>query len=140
MRSTSAAMICLAAGVLIGCGRSYHLPGHNEHNLSHPPDVVLRQGSRVLAVSTGLTLLPLVPAIMTSSDPDVVAVDIPFRNNRDTTYLVAKRPGTARLKYGWTPEYGGPPEHDASNVGFSVTVLPPDQMPKVMQRVKPGPR
>jgi len=105
--------------MLSGCGRSYLLPGHREANLNHPPDVTLQQGVRVKAISTGFYFHPtLVPAFMESSDPEVVAIEVPPENNSGDAYLIAKQPGTATVRYGWVSDY------DASNEGFIVNVVP----------------
>lgn len=47
---------CLAL-LVTGCGRFYHLPGHNSHNITHPPPVTMKAGERCKAISSGITLL-----------------------------------------------------------------------------------
>lgn len=118
-RATILRVLLLAGAIMLGgCGRIYHLPGHTEANLNQPPDITLRQGDRVRAISTGIVLLPLVPAFMESSNPGVVEVDVPTANNWGSAYLIAKALGTATVKYGWVPD------DDAPNRGFVVTVVP----------------
>ncbi len=105
--------VCLV--MVTGCGRTYHLAGHHKANLNHPPDILLFQGDRVKTISTGLVLFVLGPAHMDSSDPGVVQVDTHGRN-LDKATLIAKRPGTAIVKYGWVPD-------ETPNQGFLVTVV-----------------
>jgi hypothetical protein len=101
------------------CNRIYLLPGHEDGNLRHPPDITMRPGERRKAITTGMTLFVLVPAWMESSDPDIVEVQLP---DKDTAYLVAHRPGVATVRY--RDRYDGP--NDPPNVGFEVRVVPED--------------
>lgn len=107
-----------SALLLAGCGRMYHLSGHRESNVSHPPDITLRQGDRVKAISTGVVLFSLVPAFMESSNTDLVEIEVPPVDNLDTAYLLARRPGTANVCYRWVRD------SDVPNEGLTVTVLP----------------
>lgn len=104
--------------ILSGCGRFYHLPGHRAANLNHPPNITLYEGDRIRAISTGIVCFVMVFAVMESTDPEIVEVEIPLVRNLDTAYLIAKRPGKATVRYGYVPDGHGP------NDGFVVTVLP----------------
>lgn len=102
---------CLAL-LVTGCGRFYHLPGHNSHNITHPPPVTMKAGERCKAISSGITLLMPVPAHITSSDTNIVSVEMP---NYYTAYLVAHRAGTATVTY-----Y---PNWDSLRGSFKVRVI-----------------
>ncbi len=117
MKSKSLALAVVTL-TLIGCGRHYHLPGHNQSNLNHPPDVTLTVGQRVRAVSTRYVMFVMPPAEMTTSDPAIVAVDMPDQHNLDEAYLVAKSAGKATVKY------SSGVDSDKPNEGFEVTVVP----------------
>ena len=95
-----AILLVFLALLAMGCGRFYHLPGHNSRNITHPPPVTMKVGERCKAISTGMTLMMPIPADMTSSDTNVVSVEIP---DYYTAYLVAHRTGTATVTYypGW---------------------------------------
>ena len=113
-------LLVMAISAIGGCNRAYHLPGHNEKNLNHPPDITMRVGGRRKAISTGLTLFVLIRAHMSSSDPDVVSVELPDWN---TAYLVGKRPGTATVRY-YYERRDGSTDPDRANEGFQVEVIP----------------
>ncbi|MEM9251305.1 MAG: hypothetical protein AAGB29_03050 [Planctomycetota bacterium] len=84
-----------------------------------PPDITMDAGQRLQAISTGLTIKALVPAAMESDDPEIVEVFIPPINNSGDAYLIAKRAGTARVRYGHSQIELTPPGD-----WFEVTVLP----------------
>jgi hypothetical protein len=110
--------VVIVVGTCSGCGRTYHLPGHNEHNLKAPPDLTMRVGDRRKAITTGLTVKDMLHAraSLTSASPDVVRVEVP---SRGTANVVAGSVGSARLRY--YPRMDRP---DPDNQGFLVTVLP----------------
>lgn len=100
------------AFLMIGCGRIYHLPGHNEDNFTAPPSVVMHVGQRREVLSNGFNVKDLIPAEVVTDNPAVVAVEMP---DKDHAYLHALAVGKARVYYEPTiPE----------NKGFLVTVKP----------------
>jgi hypothetical protein len=105
--------VALAAYVFVcGCGRIYHLPGHNEDNINAPPDLTMRVGERREALSNGFNVKDMGPVELFTDNSSVVAVERP---DRDDAYLHALAAGKARIHYiPMMPE----------NKGFVVTVKP----------------
>jgi hypothetical protein len=112
-----------------GCGHSYHLPGHHADNLCAPPDVMLREGEKVRAISTGAfsdfnIVGELAMQSMFSADTNVV--DVQWEDDSETVVLFAVAPGTTIVKYDWCEADDGilhTPD-DEQNIGFRITVVP----------------
>ena len=102
---------------IAGCGTLYDLPGHNESNEMHPPDIVLRVGERVRALHCGIELLDSHP-MMYSDDNNIVAIDDPPPGYE--VFLQALSEGTTRVHYDVFSTTTNP------NIGFAVTVVPKD--------------
>jgi hypothetical protein len=96
MKPFAALTVATVSLQLLGCGRIFYLPGHNNDNDAAPPDVTMRVGERRLVLLNGLNPLAMPPAMMRTEDPKVVAVDTP---DQDSAYLVAVSVGSARVHY-----------------------------------------
>lgn len=112
-----------------GCGHSYHLPGHHEDNLCAPPDVLLREGEKIRAISTGVfsdfnVIGELAMRSMFSSDENVV--EVLWEDGGETVVLYAVAPGTTNVKYDscWMDDGILYFPEDEQNIGFRVTVVP----------------
>ena len=100
--------------LLASCGHRYHLTGHREANLSHPPDIKVRVGESRLAVSCGLSLHLLAPSYARISIDDSSIAQI-VTDGWEHAWIHGVAPGKTKASYG---------EQLDPNQGFWIIVTP----------------